>query len=280
MKIEYDKLFPDQRLEGESTLRQAQLVMLRILRIVDCICRKHDINYWLDAGTLLGAVRHGGFIPWDDDIDISMTRKDFERFSKIIATELPEDLFFQTKETDPAYYPYVLPKVRDKKSKFVEDRREVSYCQGIYIDVFQYDTYPNHLVLNLLRWRHTIRAYRNRFPRKSLKRKVYMLALYTVGLPSFVFLRGFEWFMKKFRDVVCNRPGQDLITYGVEYADKIPYTQEDIFPLRDISFEGFSFLAPNNVDVYLKKTFGDYMQLPPEDKRIPHAKEVYINITK
>ena len=73
---------PDERLSGGTVLRQAQLVMLRILRVFDAICKKHSLTYWLDAGTLLGAARHGGFIPWDDDIDVMMPLADYEHFCK------------------------------------------------------------------------------------------------------------------------------------------------------------------------------------------------------
>ena len=66
--VDFSKLYPDNRQEGETVLRQAQLVMLRMLKIIDYICRKHDISYWMCSGTLLGAVRHKGFIPWDDDL--------------------------------------------------------------------------------------------------------------------------------------------------------------------------------------------------------------------
>ena len=73
--------------------------MLRILKVVDHICRRHQIPYWLCSGTLLGAVRHGGFIPWDDDLDIAMLREDYERFLAVAGCELPPDMFLQTKET-------------------------------------------------------------------------------------------------------------------------------------------------------------------------------------
>jgi len=76
-KVDFDTLFPDNRREGENVLRQAQLVLLRMFKIIDYLCRKHDIPYWMCSGTLLGAVRHKGFIPWDDDLDISMMREDY-----------------------------------------------------------------------------------------------------------------------------------------------------------------------------------------------------------
>ena len=96
-------IFIDNRQCGDTVLRQSQLVMLRILKTVDSICKENNISYWLDSGTLLGAARHGGFIPWDDDIDIMMLREDYELFKEIAKKELPEDMFLQNQDTDIYY---------------------------------------------------------------------------------------------------------------------------------------------------------------------------------
>ena len=96
---DFDQLFPDNRKSGETILRQAQLVMTRMFKIIDYICREHHLRYWMCSGTLLGAVRHQGFIPWDDDLDICMIREDYDRFIQIAQQELPSDLFLQTRET-------------------------------------------------------------------------------------------------------------------------------------------------------------------------------------
>ena len=86
---------------SQPNLRVCQLRQLEILKVIDGICRKHGISYWLDGGTLLGAVRHGGFIPWDDDIDIAMDYQDMKRFARIAQGEMPDGLFLQTPTTDP-----------------------------------------------------------------------------------------------------------------------------------------------------------------------------------
>ena len=91
-----------------STLRKHQMKMVEILCVIDKICKKHKINYWLSSGTLLGAVRHHGFIPWDDDLDIEMLAEDYKRFLSVIQSELPNDLVLQSYKTDPNYVaPYV-----------------------------------------------------------------------------------------------------------------------------------------------------------------------------
>ena len=125
-------------------LRACQLKQLSILEEVDRICKKHGIGYWLDGGSLLGAVRHGGFIPWDDDIDIGMTKSDLERFEKIAPAELPETLFLQTRRSDPAHKSSVV-KIRDRNSLYIEDADffKSDYEKGLFIDIFPFVSCPS-----------------------------------------------------------------------------------------------------------------------------------------
>ena len=102
-----------------SLLRRQQMKMLEILLEVDKICKKHNIRYWLSSGTLIGAMRHDGFIPWDDDLDIEMMRSDYLRLMKVLPAELPEWLALQNDETDPNYF-YFYAKVRDRRSRMLE----------------------------------------------------------------------------------------------------------------------------------------------------------------
>ena len=110
--VDFSKLYPDNRQEGETVLRQAQLVMLRMLKIIDYICRKHDISYWMCSGTLLGAVRHKGFIPWDDDLDIGMPRADYDLLMSHSKEWLPKPYEAVCAENDPNY-PLPFAKIQD-----------------------------------------------------------------------------------------------------------------------------------------------------------------------
>ncbi len=273
-------LFPDDRHTGATTLRQAQLVMLRMLRVVDHICRRHDIPYWLEAGTLRGAIRQQVFNPWDDDLDIAMRRGDFERFATIAPQELPADLFFQTAATDP-HYRYVLPKVRDRKSIYVEDKENAPYCQGIFIDIFPFDSYPNRLAMDLLTLRHRLRQYRKRFAPRSAARAAYMAGLFTAGLPLILALYGIEWTARRFRDLLFNNPSDNFLSTGVEFNIKPHHEKGDIFPLTEVTFEGYRFFAPRNYDAYLRRKYGDYMALPPMERRKGrHASRIVIDVTR
>ncbi|MBI3957502.1 MAG: LicD family protein [Chloroflexi bacterium] len=149
----YRAYFPDVRETGETPLRQCQLVMIRMLKIFDHLCRRHAIPYWISDGTLLGAVRHQGFIPWDGDVDISMLRSDFERFVAEAAGELPRDIFLQTPDTDPFYTNRPQYKLRDRYSSYVGYERayggSTPLHNGLMVDIWRYDLASSKLVADL-----------------------------------------------------------------------------------------------------------------------------------
>ena len=126
-----------------SVLRRQQHRMLEILLEVDRICKKHNIRYWLSSGTLIGAVRHKGFIPWDDDLDIEMLLPDYERLMRVLPDELPSTMALQSQDTDPNYF-FFYAKVRDRRSHLEEGNRydRVGKEQGIYIDIFPFYKQP------------------------------------------------------------------------------------------------------------------------------------------
>src|SRR6478672_4842148 len=155
--MNFNLLFPDVRESNVTRLRQSQLVMLRMLKILDYLCQKHEIQYFLVGGSLLGAVRHNGFIPWDDDLDVGMTRDNFEKFKQLAVPELPGDIFFQTPETDPEYPSgrIIEAKLRDKYSTLpISDvnRKLHKWHQGIMLDINVYDRafLPHNFFIYLL----------------------------------------------------------------------------------------------------------------------------------
>lgn len=250
-----------------ENLRRAQLKMLDILIAVDDICRRHDIPYWLDAGTLLGAVRHGGFIPWDDDIDIAMTTADLKRFLEVAPSELPPHLFMQMPGNEPTKEP--LPKIRDLKSFFVEPGDDFSapYEKGLYVDIFPYVTYPNVSAAFIRRVTKNIARSR------SILSKPHHYSLHSTA--------EFFWFGSKLifnkvlwslAHVFCptsrsQRTGYDAILNGCGNS----HLKSTVWPLSTVEFEGRTFSAPGNIDVYLSDLFGNYMQVPPSEKRQIHS---------
>ena len=127
---------------SKKEFRQMQLMQLDMLKELDRVCRKHNIKYTIFAGTLLGAVRHKGYIPWDDDADVGMLREEYEKFKKVAHELDPEICYFQDHETDP-YYRWGYAKLRRTNTKFVRVGQEHIKCKtGIFIDIFPMDDIP------------------------------------------------------------------------------------------------------------------------------------------
>lgn len=263
----------------DINIAKAQKVMLEMLKEVHKICVDNDITYWLDAGTLLGAVRHKGFIPWDDDCDISMSREDYEKFNKIAQSKLPEGMFLQNKDTDPEF-PLNFTKIRKLGTKLVEkhETEEENYCQGVFIDIFPYDHYRSRYVIDYVLWHTFARVNRRKYRKGSLQR--ILVTIYTniiLYLPLKI-SRVLKNFLINHKELICNKNGL-YFTYGIECCPIRRTKVSDIFPvkLEKAVFEGYDFYIPNNYDEVLKSNFGnDYMKLPPIDKRQTHAKKIVV----
>ena len=247
-------------------LRPAQLKQLEMLKIIAGICDRHAIDYWLDGGTLLGAVRHGGFIPWDDDIDISMRREDLERFVRIAPKELPPSLVLQTPETDPAM-PARDYKVRDLNSYFVEatDDNGRPYQKGLFIDIFPFVNYPDRLHGLTRRVARGTCVARKVLatPRYLSLRAVAEYAYFSVKLGVLRLAWAALQPLCRKGTYTCSLPAYNW--YGTIYRT------DSLFPLGSVEFEGVTFRAPGNTDAYLKSIYGNYMQLPPPEKRAVHS---------
>lgn len=134
----------DKYVLNEEETRKMHNIQFKMMIELDKICRKHNIKYILDGGSLLGAVRHKGFIPWDLDMDVRMLRPDYERFCEIANKELPQGIFFQSYNTDPGY-PWLYGKLRNQETKAVrlgQDRLKME--SGIWLDIFPSDGVPDN----------------------------------------------------------------------------------------------------------------------------------------
>ena len=249
-------------------LRKAQLIMLDMLVEFDAICQKHNLKYWLDSGTLLGAVRHKGFIPWDDDIDLSMPVEDYRKFKKIANNELSDNIFFQTRDTDPKFkFDYI--KLRSNRASIVEfheEGREVGYHQGIFVDIFPMLTLP-----------HT--EFHQAFYEDAFKliRDVSAISLHTPNGKEHPRVR--QALLEAVNEMHEGWEKEDI---KVIYSGKMPdvaawFDIDEVFPLTKIEFEGLEFYAPKNPHHYLGEIYSfNYMELPPFDKRTTHALEIVV----
>jgi lipopolysaccharide cholinephosphotransferase len=251
-----------------KTLREAQLIMLEMLVEFDAICQKYNLQYWLDSGTLLGAVRHEGFIPWDDDIDVSMPIEDYNKFQSLAKKELSRKIFFQTATTDNAFkFDYI--KLRSKRASIVEFHekdREIDYHQGVFVDIFPMLTLQN-------------REFYREFYSDIFKliRDVSSISLHTPNGEDHPKTR-----KKLIQSLETLHQGWEDEELKVVYSGKMPdvaawFDYQKIFPLKKMKFEGLEFSVPHDPDHYLGSIYSfDYMELPPEDKRSTHALEMRV----
>jgi lipopolysaccharide cholinephosphotransferase len=260
----------------DGRLRQAQLKMLAMLKIIDAICLKHNLDYWLDAGTLLGAIRHQGFIPWDDDMDISMPRASYEKFLQIAPQELPDHIWLQTIHTDPGYFNMATPlKIRDRSSRYVEkhEKGDEPYVQGIFIDVFVYDRMPED---PKLRKRYKFLAKKisrflsTKYGAVSIGHHAGIYKVLGKLIPKSVLESSLQNIIHK-----ANTSDSPYLGRGYNCVGKNFLREEDIYPLQRVPFETGSFNIPHNAKEILTQQFGDYLTLPPENERVMrHCKEL------
>lgn len=249
----------------QQQLRRCQLKQLTILEEIDRICRKHNISYWLDGGSLLGAVRHGGFIPWDDDIDIAMPLDDAKRFAQVAPSELRQGLVLQDPETELTREPIM--KVRDTNSFYVEANDDFSlpYGKGLYVDIFPFIAYPN-----------VSRAFCKKYAKGMSKCYSILHHSHTYSWRAAAELLWFgtlyQWYKLRWKWAFATKRSDTYMAnvlinngYGVRHR------QDSIFPLGTITFEGKTFMAPCNPDAYLSDLYRNYMDIPPKEKQKVHA---------
>lgn len=260
------------KLEGEL-LRNLQMTELEMLLEVDRICKKNNIRYFLDGGTLLGAVRHDGFIPWDDDVDIVMLRKEYERFYKACQKELDTERFFlQDYRTDKNYL-WGFSKMRRNNTVFLREGQEHVKCHtGVCIDIFPCDNVPD---TPLLRRIHHFCCYCIRKGQYSevgrkTEESILMRAWYSLvsRIPRDFWFRRIEQISK-----ITNRKRTRLVAHMTfPYPKRCRYGMPrvcfDDYIEKD--FEGHNFPIFRKYNLYLKMLYGDYRKLPTPDKRKVH----------
>ncbi len=254
-------------------LRKLQQLEIEQLCVFAEICDKYNLRYYLVGGTLLGAVRHKGFIPWDDDIDVAMPRVDYNRFLDIAPHELPKDLELENPVQIPKD-PYYVTRLRRRNTVYESGyiRQFELPCTGVWIDVFPLDDQPRQesflqRIDGYLIERHLNRIIRN----------YYNAGPITAGGGAYLWLaRCLPFaFYRKARDRIARRHEGKNLAYWLTYAGIFGYRKEtfakSVFePPAQLEFEGRLYTAPGDYHQWLLRMYGDYMQLPPPEKRVPH----------
>ena len=242
--------------------------ILKILLAVDGVCRQHGIRYFCWAGTMLGAVRHQGFIPWDDDMDVCMPRPDYDRFMEHAHEWLPDPLEALCIETCPNY-PGGFGKVVDSSTTLIE-RAHTDYVAGIYIDVFPIDGISKHRLAR--RW--AVARY------KALDKLLYFIHRdpYKHGhgmkaWPVLLIQRLFtqEWARRQLRAAYLAYD-YDKSEYVLDYDDGLRgiIAKRVLGTPKPVVFEGHEVMGVEHADEYLRTKYGDYMVVPPHDHQRQH----------
>lgn len=272
-------------------LKAVHQANLRILKEIDRICRSHGIRYFADSGTLLGAVRHKGFIPWDDDADVAFTRENYEAFARVVRDELPEGMEFLEPSQigdGKAFFDFT-PRILYLNSRTHEDSREMAFYGGklnhLYVDIFIQDELPEgKLQAAWTRLKNTMiyglamgHRFRLDFSKYSPLQKCVVAVLSAAGrlLPMPVICR-----MER-RAALRHNTGKSRLRYYSNYQPDYLYVtlkKEWNEETVDLDFEDMKLMAPKNWHQVLTCIYGDYRKLPPPEKRVPTHSTMEIQV--
>jgi len=259
---------------NEIELKKAQSIMLIILKKFSSFCEKNDISYFLHAGTLLGAIRHNGFIPWDDDIDVGMLREDYDKFCKLFNKE-QDDLILQNYDTDNGFgFPF--SKLILKNTVWIESfaKNTNRIFQGIYLDIFVFDKIPNDeklqkkIYIHNKRLRAIMHAKQNYSPTfdNKLKSVIYKILCFFTHFVSVKIIQKKQINLcLKYRNLKENYLVTNL---GGDFYENL----NSDFLYKDLvkhKFEDSEFLIPREYDLILTRAYGDYMT-PPSNPTYKH----------
>ena len=252
-------------------LRQLQLIELEMIVEVDRICRKNNIKYSLDGGTMLGAVRHKGFIPWDDDADIIFAREEYDKFVEACKNDLDEQRFFFQDDTTDPYYRWGYGKMRRLDTEFVRAGQEhMKYRTGVCIDIFPEDKVPTGILrrrmyygINYCLRKIMYSELGKKNQEKWLTRVWFsLLSLIPIKLVFKIWKKMAYHYNKYDSELVCHtmlpNPGPKC-KYGMPAESLADFIQ--------MEFEGMMFSVSKDWDRFLELSYGEYMKLPPVEKR-------------
>ena len=264
-------------------------IILDVLRYFTELCKKHGLTYYCCGGTAIGAIRHGGFIPWDDDIDVFMPRPQYDRFIQLAST-IDLGCYELITPYNNANYPLFFAKLCNRKTTLIE-KADTPCVHGLYIDIFPIDGAPDDVSL--------AQAMEARF--RKTKNKLEAISTHSSFVDYMRLLMTLkEWgrfvrktigffFRKTYREHLLRQLAAISYRYDFNTSTLVAvycgsYGPKEVFPKEwlqstvPFSFEGLTVDLPSGYDYYLRQYYGDYMKLPPEEQRMAHHRKAYYNL--
>lgn len=268
-------------MNDDVVLDRLKHVQLSILHSISSVCDAHDIKWWLDGGTCLGAMRHKGFIPWDDDIDIGMMRSDYDRFCNIAPAELPDGFSFHDSRNSPGYAAMFCKVYKDGTLFENQEGRDSGSAMGIFVDVFPYDLLYEEPELRSRQLKLALNAQRRSYLYHSgnitVPHRGFLGSVEKVGCKALHFIERasnkdpLEYqrqFNRAIPDSSVGAVGRECLTLA--WPNMNPISVDDIFPLAQAEFEGELYPVPRLTDKYLTTMYGDWRAIPKEEDRHTH----------
>lgn len=265
------------------TLEQMQKANLSALIKLDQICREHHLVYYLTFGTLIGAVRHHGFIPWDDDIDVLMPREDYKKLHELLGDE-EKDGFKLCNRGNTLNYTYYITRFCNMRYRFETTMDEEKFDIGSFVDIYPLDYYCNDKEHGISLWKHVNQmnkaylAYMNphigsNFVNHAVARILgfFLHVIKGKDYPSFI--------NREIDQYISSKTTSEDLYMGVpSWTIYFKQYRRDIFSdVTELPFEDYSFFVPQGYDEFLRTTYGDYMKLPPENERqATHYYKMYL----
>lgn len=264
-------------------LKKLQNTQLTILEDFIKVCSKYNLDYFMLGGSGIGAIRHHGFIPWDDDIDVAMTREHYDIFLRVMSEEIGDKYKLLTPLIDKRYACNVT-KLQKRGTKFVPELSKNLKCDlCIDIDIFPMDNIPDDLKLRKAQLRNTwilskllyLRGTGSPIiPLTGMKKKIATILCHLIHMVLVLFRVSPRWIykqlqkeQKKYNNIEC----QYKCPLEVTMAKRAYISQDEMYPLIKVPFENLEVNMPHEYDTYLRRLFGDYMTMPPVEKRVNHC---------
>lgn len=252
-------------------LKDLQKKQVEILMLIQELCNRNNINFSIYAGTALGAVRHKGFIPWDDDVDIAMSRNDYIRFKEVCKTQLPEKYTFQDYHSEPDF-PMCFGKIRDNNTTFIEEEiQHLDINKGVFVDIFPFDVVPSNKFLRLTQFMFASLnlLFARGYPSKKDGKVMYSISKIILSVIPKNTQHKFRGFCEKQISRYKNENYDNVAFLIDRFGNLRKYFPYDLLNSYTVlEFENINVPIFRDYQKYLTIQYGDYMKLPPEEERV------------